>query len=294
MPRTVLLKIEQAYPKLSKGHRKIADYITQRYDRAAFLTASCLGEAVGVSESTVVRFATSLGYAGYPEMQKALRDMVRSKLTSLQRIEVTSTRMGDEDILEKELNSDIDMIRATLEQTSRKDFYQAVEAINAARKVYILGVRSSAALASFLAFYFNLVYDNVILIETSSASEIFEQMFRINAQDVCIAISFPRYSNQTINALRLAHDKGADIISITDGEDSPIAPYARYLLVAKSDMASVVDSLVAPLSLINALIVAVTLSKREEVASNFDKLEGIWDAYNVYDKIEEPHTENNI
>ena len=179
------------------------------------------------------------------------------------------------------------MIRATLEQTSRSDFYAAVDAINRAEKIYIMGLRSSAALASFLAFYFNLLYDNVVVIQTSSASEIFEQMFRISEKDVCIAISFPRYSNQTINALRFAHDRGASIISVTDSDDSPIAGFASHLLVAKSDMASVVDSLVAPLSLINALIVAVTMSRRREIAESFDKLEGIWDAYEVYDKIEE-------
>lgn len=285
--QSVLAKIEKLYPQMSKGHRKIADFVLSRYDRAAFMTASRLGETAGVSESTVVRFATVLGYEGYPELQKSLRDMVRSKLTSLQRIEVTCDRMGDEDIIEKELNSDIEMIRATLEQTSRRDFYAAVDAINRAERIYIMGLRSSAALASFLAFYFNLVYDNVVVIQTSSASEIFEQIFRINEKDVCIAISFPRYSNQTINALRFAHDRGAAVISITDSDDSPIAGFAKYLLVAKSDMASVVDSLVAPLSLVNALIVAVTMSRRREIAESFDKLEGIWDAYEVYDKIEE-------
>ena len=287
MAQSVLTKIEKHYSKMSKGHRKIADFILSRYDRAAFMTASRLGVTVGVSESTVVRFATVLGYDGYPDMQKALRDMVRSKLTSLQRMEVTCDRMGDEDIIEKELGGDIEMIRATLEQTSRRDFYAAVEAINRAGEIYILGLRSSAALASFLAFYFNLVYDNVVVIQTSSASEIFEQIFRISSRDVCIAISFPRYSNQTINALRFAHDRGAAIVSITDSDDSPIAGFASHLLVAKSDMASVVDSLVAPLSLINALIVAVTMSRRKEISESFDKLEGIWDAYEVYDKIEE-------
>ena len=170
------------------------------------MTASRLGETVGVSESTVVRFATELGFEGYPELQKALQEMIRSKLTSVQRMEVTSSRMGEDDILEKVLTSDMEMIRATLEQTSRADFHKAVDAINAARKIYILGVRSSAAIASFMAFYFNLVYDNVVLVDTASASEIFEQMFRIDERDVCIAISFPRYSKQTINALRFISD----------------------------------------------------------------------------------------
>ena len=191
MTKSLLAKIDRLYPTLSKGHKRIASFIQEHYDKAAFMTASRLGDTVGVSESTVVRFATELGFEGYPELQKALQEMIRSKLTSVQRMEVTSSRMGEDDILEKVLTSDVEMIRATLEQTSRTDFRQAVDAINVARKIYILGVRSSAALASFMAFYFNLVYDNVVLVDTASASEIFEQMFRIDERDVCIAISFP-------------------------------------------------------------------------------------------------------
>ena len=282
MTKSLLAKIDRLYPTLSKGHKRIASFIQEHYDKAAFMTASRLGDTVGVSESTVVRFATELGFEGYPELQKALQEMIRSKLTSVQRMEVTSSRMGEDDILEKVLTSDVEMIRATLEQTSRTDFRQAVDAINVARKIYILGVRSSAALASFMAFYFNLVYDNVVLVDTASASEIFEQMFRIDERDVCIAISFPRYSKQTINALRFISD-------ITDSAYSPIASFAKHLLVARSDMASFVDSLVAPLSLVNALIVAATLSRRGEVSENFNKLEEIWEEYQVYEKVEESH-----
>ena len=289
MKKSLLTRMESLYPSLSKGHKRIAGFIREHYEKAAFMTASRLGETVGVSESTVVRFATELGFEGYPELQKALQEMIRSKLTSVQRMEVTSSRMGEDDILEKVLTSDMEMIRATLEQTSRGDFHKAVDAINTARKIYILGVRSSAAIASFLAFYFNLVYDNVVLVDTASASEIFEQMFRIDERDVCIAISFPRYSKQTINALRFISDRGATILSITDSAYSPIAPFAEYLLVARSDMASFVDSLVAPLSLVNALIVAATLSRRGEVSENFNKLEEIWDEYQVYEKVEEAH-----
>ena len=276
MKSSFLSKLDSNVRKLSKGHKKIASYIKENYDKAAFMTASALGRKVGVSESTVVRFATELGFKGYPELQKELQQMIKSKLTAVQRMEVSESLIGDNDIVRTVLNGDIDLIRETYEKTSREDFAKAVSTINKARKIYILGVRSSAALASFLGFYFNLVFDSVELIDTSSASEMFEQMFRIDKEDVCIAISFPRYS-----------DRGAKIVAITDSDTSTIASYADCLLVARSDMASVVDSLVAPLSLINALIVAVTLSKREEVINNFNKLESIWDEYQVYEKAED-------
>ncbi len=270
--------------KLSKGHKKLVAYINENYDKAAFMTASKLGEKVGVSESTVVRFATEMGFKGYPELQKELQQMIKSKLTAVQRMEVSSTLIGEQDAIKKVLNGDIELIRDTLEQISTVEFTKAVETINNARKIYILGVRSSASLASFLYFYLNPVFENVVLVDTSSGSEMFEQMFRISEDDVCVAISFPRYSKQTINALRFIADRGSKIIAITDSADSPIAEYADNILVAKSDMVSVVDSLVAPLSLINALIVAVTFSRRDEVYSNFNKLESIWDEYQVYDK----------
>lgn len=280
----ILSKVDIKDKKLSKGHKKLAQYITENYDKAAFMTASKLGEKVGVSESTVVRFATEMGFKGYPELQKELQQMIKSKLTAVQRMEVSSTLIGEQDAIKKVLNGDIELIRDTLEHISAEEFAKAVETINKAKRIYILGVRSSAALASFLYFYFNLVFENVVLVDTSSGSEMFEQMFRISEDDVCVAISFPRYSKQTINALRFINDRGTKIIAITDSKDSPIAEYADNLLVAKSDMVSVVDSLVAPLSLINALIVAVTFSRRDEVYNNFNKLESIWDEYQVYDK----------
>lgn len=280
----ILSKVDIKDKKLSKGHKKLAQYITENYDKAAFMTASKLGEKVGVSESTVVRFATEMGFKGYPELQKELQQMIKSKLTAVQRMEVSSTLIGEQDAIKKVLNGDIELIRDTLEHISAEEFAKAVETINKAKRIYILGVRSSAALASFLYFYFNPVFENVILVDTSSGSEMFEQMFRISEDDVCVAISFPRYSKQTINALRFINDRGTKIIAITDSKDSPIAEYADNLLVAKSDMVSVVDSLVAPLSLINALIVAVTFSRRDEVYNNFNKLESIWDEYQVYDK----------
>ncbi len=270
--------------KLSKGHKKLVKYISENYDKAAFMTASKLGETVGVSESTVVRFATEMGFKGYPELQKELQQMIKSKLTAVQRMEVSSNLIGEDNAIKKVLNGDIDLIRDTLESVSDVEFKKAVETINNAKKIYILGVRSSAALASFLYFYLNPVFENVVLVDTSSGSEMFEQMFRISEDDVCVAISFPRYSKQTINALRFIDDRGTKIIAITDSAVSPIAEYADTLLVAKSDMVSVVDSLVAPLSLINALIVALTFSRREEVYNNFNKLESIWDEYQVYDK----------
>lgn len=284
MKNFVLSKVDLTDKKLSKGHKKLVKYITENYDKAAFMTASKLGETVGVSESTVVRFATEIGFKGYPELQKELQRMIKSKLTAVQRMEVSSNLIGEQDAIKKVLNGDIELIRKTLESISNTEFAKAVDTINNAKRIYILGVRSSASLASFLYFYLNPVFENVVLVDTTSASEMFEQMFRISENDVCVAISFPRYSKQTINALRFINDRGTKIIAITDSDDSPIAEYAHTLLVAKSDMVSVVDSLVAPLSLINALIVAVTFSRREEVYNNFNKLESIWDEYQVYDK----------
>ncbi len=284
MKSTLLSALENSMASFSKGQKKIAAYIMENYDKAAFMTASVLGEKVGVSESTVVRFATELGFKGYPELQKEIQQMIKSKLTAVQRMEVSKNLIGDGDVIRNVLTGDIDLIRQTIEKTSREDFREAVNAINSAKKIYILGVRSSAALASFLAFYFNLVFDSVVLVDTSSASEMFEQMFRIDKDDVCIAISFPRYSKQTVNALRFIADRGATVISITDNEESPMAEYSDHLLIAKSNMASVVDSLVAPLSLINALIVSVTLSRTDEVYNNFNALDSIWDSYQVYEK----------
>ena len=286
MSDPLLATIDENLKRLSKGHKKIAAYIEENYDKAAFMTAAALGQKVGVSESTVVRFATELGFKGYPELQKELQQLIKSKLTAVQRMEVSENLIGDSDIITSVLNGDIELIRATAEKTSREAFKNAVSEINRAKRIYILGVRSSAALASFLAFYFNLVFDAVTLIDTASASEMFEQMFRIDEKDVCIAISFPRYSKQTVNALRFIADRGAKIIAITDTEKSPIASFANHLLVARSDMASVVDSLTAPLSLINALIAGVTLSRRNEVYENFNNLEHIWDVFQVYEKAE--------
>ena len=283
--RHLLSRIESRMPGFSKGQRLIAQYIEQHYDKAAFMTASKLGATVGVSESTVVRFATEIGYEGDPELQKAMQEMIRSRLTSVQRIEVTSNRIGNADVLDSVLNQDIDKIRRTLEETSRRDFYSAVDAIVAARKIYILGARSSAALASFLGFYFSLIFENVHVVNTTSEPEVFEQMFRIGEEDVIIGISFPRYSRRAVKALRFASSRHARVVALTDSMISPLTDPADYVLLARSDMASVVDSLVAPLSLINALIVATALQKKEEVSDTFQRLERIWDEYQVYEKV---------
>ncbi len=275
-------KIEDVYKSLSKGHKKIADYITNNYEKASFMTAASLGKAVGVSESTVVRFASNIGFEGYPELQKYLQEMVKSHLTSVQRMDVAASRFEGDDMLDNAFAADIEMIKATRDGISRDAFEKSADAINNAKKIYILGVRSSAALASFAAFYFRFLYENVVLVDTSATSEIFEQMFHIGSDDVCIAISFPRYSTQTVKALSFAKDRGATIISITDGEMSPIAQLATHLLVAKSSMVSFVDSLVAPLSLINALVAAAARKKQDDVYNDFRELEKIWDEYHVY------------
>lgn len=282
-----MARIESRMSDFSKGQRLIAQYIERHYDKAAFMTASKLGETVGVSESTVVRFATEIGYEGYPELQKAMQEIIRSRLTSVQRIEVTSSRIGSADVLDSVLNQDIDKIRRTLEETSRQDFYSAVDAIVNARKIYILGVRSSSALASFLGFYFNLIFEDVYVIDTASEAEVFEQMFRIGEKDVIIGISFPRYSRRAVKALKFASSRHAYVIALTDSMISPLTESANCVLLARSDMASVVDSLVAPLSLINALIVATALRKKEEVSNIFWQLEKIWDEYKVYEKVGE-------
>lgn len=287
MDKDLLLTLEESIPKLSKGHKLIANYVLEHFDKSAFMTASKLGKTVGVSESTVVRFAIELGFDGYPGFQKALQDLMRNKLTSFQRIDVTSDQIGEDDILEKVLSLDIDRIRGTLNECSKKDFYEAVNRIVNANSIYVIGTRSSSALASFTAYYLNLIFPYVKLVRSSSTSEMFEQILRIDSNDVVIGFSFPRYSKQTLNALKYAHDNGAGVIAFTDSKNSPMVKYADNVLIAQSDMASFVDSLVAPLSLINALIVAVSMDKKEKLSNNFKKLEDIWEKYDVYEKSED-------
>ena len=287
MNHDILTLIQENMPTFSKGQKKIANFILESYDKAAFMTASRLGKRVGVSESTVVRFAAELGYDGYPDMQKSLQKMIRNRLTSVQRIEVTNDRLGDQDLLSMVLQSDIEKIRQTLEELDRDAFDRAVDAIVAARKIYIIGVRSSAALASFLYFYCNLIFENVALVSANTSSEIFESLLRVGPGDVVIGVSFPRYSSRTVQAMSFARDRGADTVAITDSEASPLAPICRHTLRARSDMASFVDSLVAPLSLVNALLVAVSQRKNAELSHTFQTLEDIWDEYGVYEKVQE-------
>lgn len=284
MSRNLTSKIESMMPSFSKGQKLIAKYIIENYDKAAFMTALKLGETVGVSESTVVRFATEIGFDGYPKLQKAIQEMIRSRLTSVQRFEVTESRIGGSDIFDSVLNHDIDKIKKTLDEASRKDFYAAVDSIVAARKIYILAARSSMALASFLGFYFNLMFENIVVIKATSEAEIYEQLFRISKQDVIIGISFPRYSRIVVKATEFASNRGTAVISMTDCFASPMVEYADHVILARSDMASIVDSLVAPLSVINALIVATALKKKVDVVNTFRKLENLWEQYEVYEK----------
>ena len=292
MTKDILTHIQGLASGFSKGQKRIANFILNSYDKAAFMTASRLGKTVDVSESTVVRFAAELGYDGYPAMQKALQEMIRNKLTSVQRIEVTNDRMGTHDVLSAVLQTDAENIRTTLEEVDRAAFSQTVDAIVGAKKIYILGVRSAAALSGFLGFYFNLICDNVIVAHTNSTSELFEQILRIGAGDAIIGISFPRYSKRTVKAMQYAKDKGATVLAITDSDVSPLAEIADHTLMAKSDMASFVDSLVAPLSLVNALIVAVGRKKNEDLSETFGKLEKIWDEYEVYEKTDDEETDD--
>ncbi|MBW7573450.1 MurR/RpiR family transcriptional regulator [Caproiciproducens faecalis] len=291
MNNLLAVRIRNRMGDFSKGQKLIAKYIEEHYDKVAFMTASKLGATVGVSESTVVRFATEIGYTGYPELQQAMQEMIRNKLTSVQRMEVTAGRIGNNDILDSVFNQDIDIIRRTMEETPHEDFYRSVDAIIKARKIYILGARSSLALATFLSYYFNLIFENVLLVQSTSEGEIFEQMIRVDEQDVVIGISFPRYSKKAVKALNFAHNRGATVVAITDSALSPLALEADNLLLARSDIASIVDSLVAPLSLINALIVTTTLKKSEEVSQVFKRLEDIWDEYGVYEKVDDKSIE---
>ena len=284
MSNNVLNQIEQAFGSYSKGQKKIAQFILEQYDKAAFMTASKLGQEVGVSESTVVRFANALGYEGYPELQVALGEIIKNKLTSLQRMEIAYDKMANEDILSKVINSDISKMRSTLENIDKHDFDMAVEKILGAKKLYILGVRSASAISSFIGFYFNLLFTDVRLVHTTSVSEMFEQILRVKAGDVVIGVSFPRYSRRTIKALEYAKKKGATVISITDTHQSPLVACSDISLFAKTDMVSFVDSLVAPLSLVNALIVAIGMKKKQEITQTFNDLETIWAEYNVYNQ----------
>lgn len=287
-------RINECYGSLSKGQKILATYITDNYDKAVFLTAAKMGQVVGVSESTVVRFATHLGYKGYPEFQKALEEMVRNKLNSIQRMEATYGRISQSHILETVLQSDQEKIKDTLEHIDEHAFELAVDTIIKAKHIYIVGIRSCAPLAAFMAFYFNLMFENVTLLQTNNSSELFEQMVRISKDDVIIGISFPRYSMRTLKAMEFANNRNAKVITLTDSVHSPMNLYSSCNLIARSDMASIVDSLVAPLSVINALIVALCMKKQGEVAKTLETLEDIWNEYQVYENDEINYIDDKI
>lgn len=281
MERTELTaKIEEKYKKMSKGHKRIADYISQNYDKAAFMTANKLGNKVGVSESTVVRFADSLGYDGYPQLQRAIQDVIRNKLTTVQLIEMTG-ELSEQEVLSKVLKSDMDNIRNTLAEIDPTVFDEVVSAILAADKVYIMGMRSAAPLSQFMGYYLDFMMRNVRTVN-SGISDVFEQLIHITEKDVFIGISFPRYSNRTIDGMRFAASRGAKCIAITDSNTSPLCQLSDLALCAKSNMTSFVDSLVAPVSVANALIVAIGIKMKEEMRLSFGELEKIWVEHNVY------------
>ncbi len=282
MVSNLLVRIDMSRDRFSKGQKRIANFIEEHYDEAAFMTASKLGEIVGVSESTVVRFATEIGYDGYPYLQKAMQEMIRDKLTSIQRIEVTTGRIGDKDVLDSVLNQDIDKIRRTIDEISRQDFDKAVDAIINAEHIYIFGVKSASYIASFFGYYLDLMFGNVIMLNTTSKTTNYEKLFRITEKDVMIGISFPRYSTMAVDAMSFAHERGAHVVAITDSMVSPLVSTADSILIARSDIASIVDSLVAPLSLINALIVAMVIKRKDDVKETFSKLEQVWTEHSIY------------
>lgn len=286
MSSDILTMIQSRIHTFSKGQKRIAGYILESYDKAAFMTASKLGKTVSVSESTVVRFASELGFDGYPSMQKTLQELVRNKLTSVQRIEVANDRIGNQDVVASVLQSDIDAIRMTSESLDRREMAASVDAIMQARRIYIVGVRSSAAIASFLNFYFRNIFSNVCLISPAATSEMFEQMLHITKGDVLIGISLPRYSSSTVKLMQYAHASGASVIAITDKRSAPAGKVADHVLLAKSDMVSVVDSLVAPMSVVNALIVSVGRRQEKQLTRTFEDLERIWEDYEVYERVE--------
>ena len=275
---------QERFDEFSKGQRRIAQYIMDSYDKAAFMTANKLGKTVGVSESTVVRFAVDLGFDGYPSMQKAMQEMVLNRLTSVQRIEVANNRIGNQDVVSMVLQSDMEKLRQTSETVDRGEFQAAVDAILNAKQVYIVGVRSVAPLANFLGYYLNYMFHNVRIVTASGTGEMFEQIVGVGKEDVVIAFSFPRYSAATLKAAQYCQTTGAKVIGITDNRESPLARNSDHVICAKSDMLSLVDTLVAPLSVVNALIVALAAKREKELHRTFDALERIWDQYHVYEK----------
>ncbi|MGL6106889.1 MurR/RpiR family transcriptional regulator [Romboutsia sp.] len=278
----LISNIQAQYPRFSKGQKLIAQYILKSYDKVAFMTACKLGETVGVSESTVVRFANAMGYSGYPKLQDALQELIKNKLTTVQRVEMAKEYSDDSTILKKVLKSDIDNIKDTLEEIDEKAFEKAATKLLTAKKIYILGMRSSFTIAQYLGYYLDIILDNVHIIRTDMG-DAFEQTVRISEGDVLIAISFPRYSKKSYQIVDCAKEKGAHIIALTDSLFAPVASLADNILLVKSNMASFVDSLVPAFSVVNALIVSVGMKEKEEIKEYFDELEGIWKKYSVYE-----------
>lgn len=287
MTNNVLHTIRSNMGEFSKGQKRIANYILANYDKAAFMTAGRLGQTTQVSESTVVRFAAQLGYEGYPAMQKALQEIIRGKLTSIQRIQASGDQIGGSDILGEVMQRDMQSIHSAIDQIDRQEFNQAVEKLLQARHIYILGVRSSAFLAGYLNFYFHLIFKNVTLVQSSAAGEIYEQLVHIGEGDVLVGISFPRYSKMCVHAVQFAYDHGAEVIALTDSKMSPIYQMASAALLVRSDMISFVDSMAAPLSLLNALIAAVGRHRKEELSQTFADMEQVWSKYSIFGKSED-------
>ena len=287
MSSKLLVKLNIHKDKFSKSQTKIASYIEENYDKAAYMTALGIAQQVGVSESTVVRFATEIGYTGFPELQKAMQELIRDNLSSIGRVDVTTGRIGDNDVIESVLNQDIDKIKRTIEEVSREDFNNAVDAIINAKRIYVFGVKSSSYIAAFLSYYLDLIFGNVKLLNTTSKTENFENLFRINKDDVMISISFPRYSTMAVDSMNYAREQGAKVIAITDTNSSPLVDSADYVLLARSDIASFVDTLVAPLSLINALLVAIVIKNKDDVINTLHELEDIWNEQYIKTKSDE-------
>lgn len=282
----VITRMNEKLNSMSKGQKKLANYISLYFDKAAFLTAAKLGAEVGVSESTVVRFAMLLGYNGYPEFQAALEELVQRKLHSVSRIEIADSPMDKSEVLEAIMKSDIDKLQYTLETIDKQAFEEAVDSILSARKIYIIGIRGCAPLAMSLSFHLNLILDNVVMVTTNNSSEMFEQMIRLGAEDTVIGISFPRYSIRTLKAMEFANNRSAKVITLTDSKNSPMNLYSSCNLLAKSDMSSVVDSLTAPFSVVNALIIAIYLKRKKEVTKTLETMEQVWEDYQVYSRDE--------
>ncbi len=282
MALDVAQRIRECYNYLSKGQKRLASLILRDCNRVVDLTAARLGNLANLSESTVVRFASVLGYNGYSEFQTAVQQMAKTRLTPTQRIEITKKRIGHRDIIENVMQSDIDKLKYTFEHLSRDDFYSSVDAILAAKNIYIIGARSTQPIAHLLSYNLSLIFDNVKLVQVSSTAEVFEQMFNISNEDVVIAFSFPRYSSKVVNAVKFAASKSAKVIVVTDSYASPLVEHATYSLIAETDMASFMDSVVAPISIINAIVIEITHRRESVILSRFEKLEQLWDEYDVY------------